>query len=251
MSGASLTVLGSAGTHPGNGRACSSYLVEADGYRLLLDCGNGSLANLTRRIDVADLDAVIVSHLHPDHFVDLYGLHYALRFHPDGPRAVPVYAPPGAEALLTSLLGDSAESFVRHCEVRSAVPGMRLELGPMEVTLFEAYHVLPTLASRVETPGGTVAFSGDSAATRQLVACARGADLFLCDSSWLEADGPHPEGVHMTGAEAGQLADAADAATLLVTHVFPNNDPEDVAAEARTRYDGTVIAADDLQEHAL
>lgn len=247
----SLTVLGSAGTHPANGRACSSYLVEAQGYRLLLDCGNGSLANLTQRIDVADLDAVIISHLHPDHFVDLYGLHYALRFHPSGPLSVPVYAPAGARSVLTSVLGDSGESFLRHCELHTAVAGTRLELGPLDVSLFEAHHVVETLAARVHAGGRTVAFSGDSAPTPQVVACARDADLFLCDSSWLEADGPHPDGVHMTGAQAGEQAAQAGARTLLVTHVFPTNDPEEVAAEARTRYDGTVIAVADLEEYPL
>ncbi|MBA2529218.1 MAG: MBL fold metallo-hydrolase, partial [Euzebyales bacterium] len=149
-----LTVLGCAGTYPGRQRMCSSYLVEHAGYRLLLDCGNGSLANLQRCCDVGDIDAVLISHVHPDHFVDLYGLYYALRFHPDGPRSVPVYAPAGAREYVAQLLDDAAQ-FASVCRFEVVAAGQELVLGPLAVSLFAAEHPVETLASRV-TAGGTV-----------------------------------------------------------------------------------------------
>jgi ribonuclease BN (tRNA processing enzyme) len=247
-----VTVLGSAGSHPGNGRACASYLVSAGDHHLLLDCGNGSVANLLDAVDPAALDAVIISHLHPDHFVDLYGLHYALRFHPTGAKKVDVYAPAGARELMTSLLiGDSADSFVSHLPVHVAAAGERHELGPFDVELFAAYHPIETLASRIVVDGRIIAYSADSGFTPDLVTCALDADLFICDSTWVSRDAPFPEGVHMTGTEAGTLAADASVERLMITHVFPQREPEQVAADAETVYDGIVWVARDREEYEL
>jgi len=247
-----VTVLGSAGSHPGNGRACSSYLVSAGDHHLLLDCGNGSVTNLMDAVDPADLDAVIISHMHPDHFVDLYGLHYALRFHERGAKKVDVYAPAGARDLMASLLlGDAADSFNRHLPVHVAAAGETLEIGPFVVDLYAANHPIETLASRVTVDGRVVAYSGDSGGTDELIACAEGADLFICDATWVSRDAPFPSGVHMTGTEAGQHANAAGAERLMVTHVFPQREPEQVAADAETVYDGLVWVAADREEYEL
>ncbi len=247
-----VTVLGSAGSHPGNGRACSSYLISADDHHLLLDCGNGSVANLMDAVDPADIDAVIISHLHPDHFVDLYGLHYALRFHRDGAKKVDVHAPAGARELMTSLLlGDAGESFTRHLPLHVVAAGDLLDIGPFDVELFAANHPIETVASRVTVDGRIVAFSGDSGRTDELIACADSADLFICDSTWVSRDAPFPEGVHMTGTEAGQHASAAGAERLMVTHVFPQREPEQAAADAETVYDGYVWVAVDREEYEL
>jgi ribonuclease BN (tRNA processing enzyme) len=247
-----VTVLGSAGSYPGNGRACASYLVSAGDHHLLLDCGNGSVANLVDAIDPAHLDGIIISHLHPDHFVDLYGLHYALRFHRTGAMKVDVYAPAGARDLLTSpLIGDTAESFVKHLPVHVAAAGEHHDLGPFAVDLFAAYHPIETLASRIAVDGRIIAYSGDSAFTPQLVACAQDADLFICDSTWVSRDAPFPEGVHMTGTEAGTLAAEASVERLMITHVFPQREPEQVAADAETIYDGIVWVARDREEYEL
>jgi ribonuclease BN (tRNA processing enzyme) len=245
-----LTVLGCSGTHAGPDRMCSSYLIELDGYRLLLDCGNGSLSNLQRRNDVGDIDAIIISHLHPDHFADLYGLYYALRFHPDGPRSVPVYAPKGAWEFASQLL-DSADTFAETCRFESARAGDELHLGPLNVTLFAANHPVETLASRVEGGGGVIAYSADSAPTENLQHAARDADLFLADATWLERERPLPTDVHMTGFEAGRTAAEANAKRLMVTHVFPSNDPLETAAEAAGAYDGEIVVAHDLLEVVL
>jgi ribonuclease BN (tRNA processing enzyme) len=247
-----VTVLGSAGSHPGNGRACSSYLLSAGERHILLDCGNGSVTNLMDAVDPADLDAVIISHLHPDHFVDLYGLHYALRFHREGAKTVDVYAPSGARELLTGLLlGESAASFNRHLPVHVAAAGQKLELGPFVVDLFAANHPIETLASRVTVDGRIISFSGDSGASDELIACAEQSNLFICDSTWVSRDAPFPPDVHMTGTEAGQHANAAGAERLMVTHVFPQRDPEQVAADAETVYDGVVWVAVDREEYDL
>jgi ribonuclease BN (tRNA processing enzyme) len=228
----------------------SSYLVTLDGYRLLLDCGNGSLRNLQRHGDVGDIDAVILSHMHPDHFGDLYGLYYALRFHKDGPRSVPVYAPPGSYDFIAQLLyGD--EIFPETCKFTEAKAGDVFELGPLRVSLFASNHPVECIAQRIEGGGRILTYTGDTAPTPTLLPAARDADLLLCDATWLERQRPLPPDVHMTGQEAGRLAVDANAARLMVTHVFPQNRPEDVAAEAATVYGGEVMVADDMMEITL
>lgn len=246
---ATLTVCGSAGTAIGPGRACSGYLLTAGDTRIMLDCGNGSLANLQLRCGVTDLDAVVLSHCHPDHFADLYCLYYALRFHPDGTQTVPVHAPAGAEEFIVQLLGgDSQHTFGDVCRFGVTAAGDKLEIGPFALEFHEANHPVEALATRIVVGDKIVAYSGDSHVTPALVECARGADLFVCDATWLERQRPLPDGVHMTGLEAGRLAAEAGVATLLLTHVFPSNDPADVAAEASRVFDGEILVARDLQE---
>jgi ribonuclease BN (tRNA processing enzyme) len=247
-----LTVCGSAGTHPGPGRGCSSYLLTAGEHRLLLDVGNGSLPNLMQRADVAELDALVLSHLHPDHFADIWGLYYALRFHPDGEQQLTVHAPEGAREHLGLILSDtSAPTMAATLDIRAAAAGDVLETAGCTVRLFAAAHPIDTLASRVEVDGRVVAFTGDSGPTTRLVECAQGADLLMADATWLERHRPLPEGIHMTGREAGQLAADADVRRLLLTHILPTNDPEATAAEAAEVYDGEIILAHDLLEIPL
>jgi ribonuclease BN (tRNA processing enzyme) len=254
-----LHVCGSAGTHPGPGRACSGYLVTdgetADGgagTRLLLDCGNGSLANVQRVCNLAELDAVLLSHLHPDHCVDLFGLYYALRFHPAGPQRVRVYAPAGAEEALSRLLGEEARrTFGEVCEFHTVAAGDAVEVGGLTVRLFAARHPIETLAARVEAGGRVITYSADTHVTDEVVAAARDADLFACDATWLARDDPFPAGIHCTGEEAGQMAAEAGASRLLVTHVVPSTNAAEVAAEASRRYDGEIVIAEDRLEVAL
>jgi ribonuclease BN (tRNA processing enzyme) len=247
-----MTVLGSAGTHPGPARACSSYLVEAGGVRILLDCGNGSLTNLQQRCDVADVDALVLSHLHPDHFVDVYGLYYALRFHPKGQQSIPIYGPAGTRERIGRLLHSEAEgTFDEVCRFVVVAAGEVVQIGDVAVHLHAAEHPIETLASRVEHGGRVIAFTADSAYTNRLVTCARDADLLICDATWLETQRPLPDGVHMTGAEAGRLAAEAGVGTLLLTHIIPTNDPAATAAEAAAEFRGSVRTAYDLLELRL
>lgn len=249
---ASLTVLGCAGTHPGPGRMCSSYLLEADGYRLLLDCGNGSLGNLQQRCDIGDIDALLISHLHHDHFADLYGLYYALRFHPDGPRDLTIYGPRGLREFVTQLLPpESAATFAQRCRAQVAAAGDVLELGPLRVELHAVNHPLETLGSRIQVGDRLLAYTADTAPAPSVDGLAADVDLLVCDATWLDRAGPYPDGVHMTGVQAGQTAARAGAARLLVTHVLGSLDPAQVGAEAAAVYEGETLVAHDLLEIAL
>jgi ribonuclease BN (tRNA processing enzyme) len=247
-----LTVLGCSGSHTGPGRACSGYLLRADGAQLLVDCGNGSSANLQRVARPEDLDAILITHRHVDHCVDLIGMFYALRFHAAGVQPIALYAAPEVVDTLTGLLGrDSALSFREVFDVTEVTGGDRFSVGAMEVELADSRHPVPTVSARIEANGVSVVYSSDSAGGPELVDLARGADLFLCEATWQgDADG-FPNGMHLTAAAAGQLATDAEVQRLVLTHVLGSLDRNRSLAEAQATFAGDIGLAEDLRSWLL
>ena len=238
-----LTVLGCAGTFPGPSSPCSGYLVEHDGYRLVVDLGAGALGNLQRHIDVRDVDAVYVSHLHADHCIDLVAYFYARRYHPTGmlPR-LPVYGPVGTRFRIHAAFEeppvDGFDEVYDFCERGAG----SLEIGPFTVTTEVVRHPIECHGLRIEAGGRVLTYSGDTAACPEVVSLARDADLFLCEASWPSVPTP-PEGIHLTGREAGASAAEAGARKLLLTHLMPFHDPMAMLAEAKETYDGELELA--------
>jgi ribonuclease BN (tRNA processing enzyme) len=246
--GLEVVVLGSAGTHPGPGRACSGFLFRTRRASVVVDLGYGSSTNLYRIMAPEELDAVILSHEHPDHCVDLVGMYYALRFHPAGPLSIDVHAPPGTGEFLGQLLsGDSSATFPEVCCFHDAEPGDVLEVGDLRIELFASLHVVPTISVRVEHDGQVVTYSADSAGGSWLRDAARDADLFICEATWLGDVDDHPEGVHLTARGAGEIAREAGARQLVLTHIYPGNDREQTRGEAAEAYGGEVHLAEDGQ----
>jgi ribonuclease BN (tRNA processing enzyme) len=247
-----LRVLGSAGSHTGPGSACSGYLFQADGYRLLVDCGNGSTANLQRYCRFEDLDAILISHGHVDHCVDLIGMYYGLRFHRDGLRCVDLYAASGVVAKLTKLLSDDSElEFDDVFRPRDVAGGDRFEVGPMQVELADSVHPVPTVSASIECDGFRVVYSSDSAGGDGLRAFARGADLFLCEATWQGDAADHPDGLHLTARDAGRLATDAGVGRLVLTHILGSLDRDVSAAEAAETFAGELGLARDLSHWIL
>jgi ribonuclease BN (tRNA processing enzyme) len=241
-----LTVLGSAGSHTGPGRACSGYLLRAHDTQVMVDCGNGSTANLQRYTSFDALDAVVVTHRHVDHCIDLIGMFYALKFHEGGQRSVDLYAAPGVLDLLTGLL--SRDSQFRFREVFNCVEvdaGTTFEVGPMRLELFASQHPVPTVSVRVAVDGAVVAYSADSAGGPDLVACARDADLFLCEATWQGDAADWPDGIHLTAAGAGSVATEAGVDRLVLTHLLGSLDRDRTLREARRTFSGALSLADD------
>jgi ribonuclease BN (tRNA processing enzyme) len=252
-----LTVLGSCGTFPAPGRACSGYLLEAgpdDGSgvtaRVWVDVGGGSLANLLAVARPAELDAIWISHLHVDHVSDLPLVFYALRFGNFGrpPPTLPVYGPSGWADRLRGYvsLGTRAE-LEEVFEARELSDGARLTFGPLELTAVKTKHSVEAYAVRASAGGRTIAYSADTGPCDAVHRLARGADLFLCESAWAEApDGlaeDHEEFQHMTPTLAGRFAAEAGAAQLVLTHLRPHDDPRVALDRARDAYGGKVGVA--------
>ncbi|HEY5506425.1 MAG TPA: MBL fold metallo-hydrolase, partial [Coriobacteriia bacterium] len=159
-----LTILGSAASYAGADQACSGYLVEHDGTTLLMDCGNGALANAAHVTDVTSVDAVLISHAHPDHFLDLFALQAALRFAPEGPvGSLPVYLPEGLWERMQALLSASgAASLAEAFEPHVLHAGEKLTFDEITVTPHAVDHDGPTFAFVVDAPDARLAYTADT-----------------------------------------------------------------------------------------
>lgn len=228
-----LTIVGCSGSFPGPDSPSSCYLLEAEGFRMLLDFGNGALGALQRHIGLYDVDAICLSHLHADHCLDMCPYHVVRTYSPAGqlPK-VPVYGPSDARRRLNSAYAmpdepplDTAFDFIE------LTPGT-FGIGPFEVTTALMNHPVETYGFRVSHGGRSVAYSGDTGESAELVKLAEGADVFLCEASHL--DRPDlPSGLHLSGRQAAEHAARADVETLVLTHLVPWNDSDRVLEEAR------------------
>jgi ribonuclease BN (tRNA processing enzyme) len=242
-----LTILGSAASYAGPDQACSGYLVEHDGTTLLVDCGNGTLANAGHVTDVTSVDAVLISHCHIDHFADLFALQAALRFAPEGPMgSLPLYLPEGLWDKMRAVLTETAAaSLAEAFEPHVLAAGEKLVFDELTVTPHAVDHVGPSFAFVVEAPDARLVYTGDTRdgeAVRGVVA--GGCDVLLAECTLpAEYEGGGP---HLTGAEAGSLAKAAGAELLVLTHLWPTADHDRMAREAEVAFGGTVVLAEEL-----
>lgn len=232
-----LHVLGSSGGYPRVDNPSSGFLLDGPAGRLWMDAGNGTFAVLQRLADFTTLDAVLLSHLHADHCLDLFPFYYALRFTPDGgwgsERRMPVYAPPGARETLARLLApDDAATFARVLDFRAIDEGRTVETSGLRLTFLRTQHPIHTLAVRAESPGGAVlTYSADTGPAADLAGFAAGTDLLLCEATFQKAHPGAP--VHLSAEEAATTALRAGAGSLALTHHWPTLDPQISLAEAR------------------
>ncbi|MEO6203850.1 MAG: MBL fold metallo-hydrolase [Mycobacteriales bacterium] len=238
-----LTVLGCAGTFPGPDSPCSSYLIEHDGFRLVVDLGAGALGQLQRHIGLLDVDAIYISHLHSDHCIDLVAYSYARRYHPDGlPSALPVYGPAGTrDRIFASYEAPPTHGLLEVYDFREVGIGTQ-QIGPFVVSTARTNHPVECHALRIEADGRSLTYSGDTGVCPELVELARHTDLLLCEASWADAES-NPPGVHLSGREAGEHAQQAAAARLVLTHVVAWADPEAIEKEAAAAFSGPVELA--------
>lgn len=242
-----LTVLGSSGSYPSAGSVCSGYLVRTGTTTVMLDAGNGSTSNLRQVADLADLDAIVVSHRHADHCVDLIGLHHAIRGADGALGPIPLYAHPSVIDVIGGLTSAEAPyAFADSFAIHHVEAGDELTIGDLRVQLFASVHTAPTVSMRCAAEGRVLTYSADSAGGDQLVAAARDADLLLCEATWQGDAADYPGGVHLTAAQAGEVASAAGARRLMLTHVAGGLDREVSRREAATTFAGEVELATDL-----
>jgi ribonuclease BN (tRNA processing enzyme) len=254
-----LTVLGKSPAWEDAGGACSGYLVEEGDTRLLLDCGNAVFSKLRLHGDYTRIDAVVISHLHADHFLDLVPFAYALTFAPrqqsvpvdrwpgtDSPARPKLYAPPGAREFFRRLVGawGSEDLIERAFELEEYHEDSRLELGPIGVRFHGVPHFAETYAIRLESSGGggRIVYGADSSPTEELDEFARDCDLLL-----IEGTLPRPEETgkrgHLTPREAGEHGRAAAVKRLVVTHISDELDAEWARGEAAAGFGGPVELA--------
>ncbi len=243
-----VTVIGCAGTFPGPDSPASCYLLEAEGFRLVIDMGNGSLGVLQRYAELFAVDAICISHLHPDHYTDLAVYWIARQFAPQGRQPViPVYGPRGTAGLVKPDLGAGSDGIAGgpggqlRFDVRELEPGS-FGIGPFLITTERMNHPVETFGFRVEHDGWQLAYSADTGESDALVRLARGADLLLCEASFLDGQDDRPD-LHLTARQAAAHAARAGVGQLVLTHLVPWNDREQTLAQASAAFGGPLSLA--------
>ncbi len=256
-----LTVVGCSGSFASPDSPASCYLVEADDadgrtWRVVLDLGSGALGPLQRYTRLDALDAVVLSHLHPDHMSDVCGLYVARRYAPGGPATVPlpVYGPSGTQERLRQAYGGEPSGLAETFDVREMTDARSMTFGPLTLTPHRVEHPVEAYGVRVEAHAGprteVLAYTGDTDVCDGLLRLAKGADLLLAEASFQEGRDAG-RGVHLTGLRAGQVATDAGVRRLLLTHVPVWTDPEVVLAEARSAFPGAIALARPGSVHLL
>lgn len=246
-----VVVLGSCGAWPEPGRACSGFLLEHDGFRVALDLGYGTLSRLLALLGsttAAGLDAVVVTHDHPDHVVDLHGLFRARLYDGQQLPRISLYAP---EAVLERIAGleDGERSLTGRVFAWHPLPAGGYDLGPFRLESWSLPHYVPNAGVRLSTPELIVAYTGDTGPDPALAEIGRDAELFIVDATdRYQHAGEPPDAqppMNLTAREAGEAATAAGAHKLMLTHFWPGNDRDRSRAAAAEAFSGEILIADE------
>jgi ribonuclease BN (tRNA processing enzyme) len=232
-----LTVLGASGSYGSpTGGPCSGYLVRAGNTTIVLDCGNGILPNLQQHAIVEDLSAVVLTHIHADHCVDLYGL-YVLRRWGLELAGLPVYAPEGADETLSALVDDWGDTF----EWRTIDDGDAANVDDVKLRFSRTDHPPPTFGVELAAEGKRLVYTSDTGPGWTVGAFDPGADLVLSEATY-QKDAKAVEW-HLSSDEAGAGAREASARRLMITHLWPRLDPVVSLEEAATAFGSEVTLA--------
>ena len=250
-----LTVLGGCGAWPEPDRACAGFLLEHHGARIAIDLGYGTASRLFAALGSAEadgLDAVIISHHHPDHMVDLHALLRARYMGRPGAAKIPLYAPDGVLARLTELQ-DGDRTAVSRVFDWHPIPAPPQDAGPFRLESVLLPHYVPNAGVRLSAPDLTIAYTGDTGPAPALADLGRDCDLFIADAtSWEQRHGPQQgPALNLSALQAGQAAAAAAARRLLLTHFWPGNDRLASRDDAATAFGGEILLADEGSVVAL
>jgi ribonuclease BN (tRNA processing enzyme) len=238
-----ITIVGCAGSFPNSASAASCYLIDTGSFRLVLDLGNGALGALQRYVGLDEVDAVCLSHLHADHCLDMCGFSVAKVHHPLGQRRrIPVYGPPATAERLTRATGLDPGTGMTDAFAFIDLTAGTTEIGPLRITTAHMNHPVETFGFRIEHDGQVLAYSADTGPAPELVRLAAGADVLVCEASYL--DGPDlPPDQHLTARQAAAHGSRAGVGELVLTHLVAWNDPAATLEQAGAGFDGQLSLA--------
>ncbi len=242
-----LTVIGFWGGYPGKKEASSGYLIEHDGFKLLLDCGSGVLSQLQEYIRPGDLDAVLLSHFHTDHIADIGVLQHALlidKMMGIEKMPLPIYAHTEDKATADTLTYKSQTVWEPIEREKS------IQIGPFHVKALKTKHSVPCYAYVIEADGKTLAYTADTAYFPELVSFFRDTHVLLCECNFYEGMDMAERAGHLTSIQAGEIARDAGVQTLILTHLPHFGDQNDLVKQAAKVYKGEIdLARTGLQIH--
>jgi ribonuclease BN (tRNA processing enzyme) len=242
-----LTVIGFWGGYPKKNAASSGYLLEHEGFQLLIDCGSGILSKLQNILQPEELDAVLVSHYHPDHIADIGVLQHARLiqgFLGKKFPILPIYGHPFDQNEFTKL------TYKQITKGFAYKPNEVLSVGPFQVTLLKTDHPVPCFAMRIEAGGKAIVYTADSSYKEAFIEFSRNADVLLCECNFYGHQNGKQAG-HMNSIEAGQFAQKAGVKQLILTHLPHYGTLAKLITEASSEYTGIIMLADEFQSISL
>ncbi|MBM4764180.1 MBL fold metallo-hydrolase [Bacillus sp. B15-48] len=238
-----LTVIGCWGGYPKKNEASSGYLLEHNGYNLLIDCGSGVLSKLQNYLQPQQLDAVLLSHYHPDHNADIGVLYHARLIQGllgTKPPTLPIYGHQLDEREFANL------TYKKITKGVAFDPEKTLQVGPFTVSFLQTVHPVPCFAMRVEAAGKVLVYTADTSYKEEFIAFSKQADLLLCECNFYGNQSGKGAG-HMNSFDAGNLAAAAEVQQLILTHLPHYGDTNQLVIEANQKYNGpTQLASEGL-----
>ncbi|MBO0961266.1 MBL fold metallo-hydrolase [Neobacillus sp. MM2021_6] len=242
-----LTIIGYWGGYPKQNGACSGYLLEHGGFQLLIDCGSGVLSKLQNIIQPEELDAVIISHYHPDHIADIGVLQHArliLGFLGKDFPTLPVYGHEFDQQEFAKLTYKNITNGVAYD------PHNTVNIGPFQVSFLKTIHPVPCYAMKIEADGKSIVYTADSAFQEEFIEFSQGADLLLCECNFYGNQNGKSAG-HMNSLEAGRFAQRAAVKQLILTHLPQYGELVNLITEASGEFTGIIKLADEFQTISL
>lgn len=238
-----LTVLGMSGTWPPAGGATCGYLLSEGDTHVWLDAGTGTFSRLQEYIEVSALSAIVITHGHPDHFIDAIPCFYARHYGGLGAPHLPFYSPVGFVDLMSLLVAEGAKDVMGEAyDFRTVADGDEFSVGPMTFKTFEMVHVgVHAMGFRIESGDGVLAYTGDSGPCDAIVEMSRGADILMAEATYQNHNSLMP--FHMSAEQVGEHAAAADVPRVILTHLVPGLDPEISRKEAAAVFGGVTDVA--------
>lgn len=238
-----ISVLGSNGTHPTAGRPASGFVVRHDDTAIWMDAGFGTFVALCSEIEPVNLDAIFLSHVHPDHCVDLLAYFHYAQYGAKQRVGMPVYIPEGLDEALVNVAFHSRDAFRETCDFRVVGPADTVRVGAIEMRFARTNHPVPTNAVRMEAGGRSFLYTADTGVSQEVTDLAMGVDLLLSEAAFQGPAESKEYGQHLTAGEAGEMAVAAGVGRLVLTHISPALDPDRSVAEAEAVFHGEVALA--------
>lgn len=235
-----LTVIGFRGGYPGPNEATSTYLLEKDGCKIVLDFGSGGLLKIQNYINVTEIDAVVLSHYHSDHIADIGVLQHALLVEAQLGRVTkktPIYGHNENEAEFNKLFDDYTVGIVYD-------PGAQLQIGPFEITFLKTVHSVTCFGMRITDGRKTMVYTADTGYQKEWINFSKNADLLVADTN-LYDDQKELKIGHMTSTQVAKIANEGNVETLILSHLPQYGDNEDLITEAKQIYQGEILLAEE------
>lgn len=247
-----LTILGGAAAWPNPGQGCSSYLISSGSTNIVVDCGPGTLPELRKQFDYHDVDAILLTHCHADHMLDLVPYRYGLLYGPErSGRRIPLWLPPGGAMVMERLaiaLGageDEGSYWSEAFDLHTYNPAQHVQINEFSIGFAETQHFVPCCAMRIDAGGRSIFYSGDTGSILPLVDLARSCDLALIEGTvHTHPDGPSSIRGHLTPQDAGELAELAGARRLVITHLWSERPVQSVLEAAASTFGGPISIAE-------